>query len=119
MEKSRQDNPISTHEHSQDPERDLCDQNQANNSKGSNVAVRVAKIGIIILLLCAAEPIAAFAFFAIIFTGAAPVVVNAVVIFGVVLLLVVLAIFGSRKWGFAIGVVAILALVVAMNSFIH
>ena len=117
MEEGRQDNPISTHEYSQDLERDLCDQNQTNNSQSRSVAVWIAKIGIIILLLCVAAPIAGVAFFAIIFTGAAPEVVNAVVIFGVVLFVVVLAICGSRKWGFAIGVVALLGLVVAMNSF--
>ena len=117
MKEGRQDSPISTDEHSQDLESDLGGQNKTNQAKGSNALVWVAKFGLIILLLCAVVPIAGFALFAIIVSGGAPEIVEAAVTFGVILLLVLLAIMGSKKWGLTFGGIALLVLLVAMTSF--
>jgi hypothetical protein len=87
-----------------------------NDSKGSNALVWIAKFGLIIVLLCAVMPIAGFALFAIIVSGGAPEIMEAVVTFGVILLLVILAIMGSKKWGLAIGGIALLVLLVMMSS---
>ena len=45
MEESRQNNPISTHERSQDAECDARDESQADEPKGSRALVGIAKLG--------------------------------------------------------------------------
>ena len=116
MDEGRQNNPISTHEHSQDPERDPRDENQVDESKGRNVLVRIAKLGIVILLLCTVAPVAGILLFALILSGGSPDMTETIAVLGGALLLVILAIVGSKKWGLTIGVVALLALVVVIPT---
>jgi hypothetical protein len=79
--------------------------------------ILVGKIGLAIILVCAGVSLAGFAFLAFLLSGQ-PVVLEAIAVFGVVLLGVVLAIFLPGRFGLAVGVIGALALIGFLRAFL-